>query len=266
MAWTIVVSSVVGLTFVAMGVVAVAGLSSGREPGTFVYVLTVAALAAAYTVAPFVKDDHAILVAWPGVMLALAGSGLWIIADVLGPPRNVIVYFGIALLLVLSSIALVKSTFATLGQDAVSLTHPLLLKSMKGTHSTPEGPVPLTLPFVSSKFASWAPLGNFLRKERLADLVVVGRRKVTIRIGRVIGLGRFLSIMLLPFGATIIRANSRGFVVISVDPHTYNLLERPGPYDQYCRNLLGSLEDIATDVSRGRLAEAKQMAFARVPS
>src|SRR2546428_8646721 len=33
MAWTIVVSSVVELTFVAMGVVAVVGLSSGREPG-----------------------------------------------------------------------------------------------------------------------------------------------------------------------------------------------------------------------------------------
>src|SRR5438445_674014 len=41
--WTIVVSSVVGLTFVAMGVVAVAGLSSGREPGTFVYVLLLGA-------------------------------------------------------------------------------------------------------------------------------------------------------------------------------------------------------------------------------
>src|SRR3989449_9684554 len=131
--WTIVVSSVVGLTFVAMGVVAVAGLSSGSEPGTFVYVLTVGALAAAYTIAPFVKDDHAILVAWPGVMLALAGSGLWVIADVLGPPRNGIIDFGVALLSVLSSIALVKSTFSTLRQDAVSLTHPLRLKSMIGT-------------------------------------------------------------------------------------------------------------------------------------
>src|SRR2546427_9887881 len=95
-AWMIVVSSVVGLTFVSMGVVAVAGLSSGREPGTFVYVLTVGALAAAYTIAPFVKDDHAILVTWPGVMLALAGSGLWIIADVLGAARDVLAVFAIA--------------------------------------------------------------------------------------------------------------------------------------------------------------------------
>src|SRR5437870_12604812 len=101
--WTIVVSSVVGLTFVAMGVVAVVGLSSGREPGTFVYVLTVGALAAAYTVAPLVKDDHATLVLWPGLMLAVAGSGRWITADGLGPPTNVILQLGIALLLVVTS-------------------------------------------------------------------------------------------------------------------------------------------------------------------
>src|SRR2546422_10681882 len=105
-AWTIVVSSVVGLTFVAMGVVAVVGLSSGREPGTFVYVLTVGALAAAYTVAPLVKDDHATLVGWPGVMLALAGRGLWSIAGVFRAPRHVIVDFRLALLLGASSVAL----------------------------------------------------------------------------------------------------------------------------------------------------------------
>ncbi len=227
------------------------------------YLIVVVALGALYTVLPFVRDSPGPLLAWPPVVLLLTGVALFALFGVVDLSWIGPLALAATFCVLLSILLLAKGIMRDLGREPLSFIHPLFLKSMLDTRPTRDDPVPFMMSLDSSMFPMWIRLGRFLRRERLADFVRIGRRSVTVRWARIMGLSRIGALVLLPFGETAIRVDSQGSIRVSFDKHTYRLLDRPGPYELYCRNLVGFLQEMAMRVVEGKVAEARQITVVR---
>jgi len=248
-----------GLVVAALGLL-LPGFSPSTAAGTIVYLSAVLALGLAYTVIAVLRDGHETLVAWPGVISLLAGSVLWILLGTMDPPWIAVFAVTALFFFTAAPVLLFKALQITVGRDPLDLVYPLLLKSMLGTRSSRDRPSSMTIPLEGFRFRDWGELARFLKQERLTDFVFLRRETVTIRMARIAGLPRFWSLLLLPFGWTVLRVDSHGRAAVCVDGHTYRLLGRPGPYTRFCRNLVDSFSMMASLVSSGRLDEARQMA------
>ena len=214
-------------------------------PGVFGYLSVIAVLAVVITILPLVKDEPGTLVAWPGVMVLLGSMTFWSLFGVVGPRWVAAFVVATVVLYALALFLLVKAAIAIGGQDPVSLMHPLLLKSMVGTSRTNDEPVEVSIALDEARFPAWVDLARSSAERGIADMVRVSADHVTMRFGRVARLPRYLSLALLPFGATVIQADASGVVRVRVDRHMYRILDRPGPYERFCRNLVEALSQMA---------------------
>lgn len=227
-------------------------------PEVGIYLALIAIIAAAYAVVPLVRDEPGPLIALPGIMFSLVAAAFWTMLGILAAPWIGVVMVLTAVMLGLSVLMLTSSRLATMHSDPIDFVNPILLKATGDTQPSRDSPVPVEIPFNQSTFPAWVHLARFLRAKKLADSVVLGPREVTIRMSRVFGMPRLWALALRPFGQTTVQVVPMGVAFVSVDRHVYRLLERPGPYTQYCRNIVASLAKIAELVSEGRTDEAER--------
>jgi len=232
--------------------------SSLNSPG--VYVL----LMAAYTVIPVVRHHHEPLIFWPAVMLLLGGPLILFALPKAGDPAFLSAVdppFILAAILVMlaSLVMLFTAFFATYGKEPIDFIHPLLLAAMQGTQASSDRPAPVEVTLGSGGFPDPAQFALFLRKRNLVATAHARHGRLTVRIGRVHGLPRFWSILLLPFGQTVLHVDPSGKVRIVVDLHVYRILDRPGPYTMYCRSVAEAFSRMATLVSRGDFDRALKL-------
>jgi len=248
------------ISFVA-GAALEGSLPFGEASSTLPYLVIVAGLGVGFTVLPFVRDYPEVLLVWPGVLLILAATGLWALVGAVETPWVAIVSYGVAALLPLGGFMVAAAAVLIIPKtDRLGLVHPLLRKATQDTQPSLDASSRITVRVIRPEFRAWVRVADFLRRERIADVVRVRRDRVTIEMARVAGLPRAWAIMLLPFGRTTLRVNSDGLGIVCVNPHAYRLLKRPGPYIRYCQNIVDALSEIALLVSEGRPEEARRLA------
>lgn len=223
-------------------------------------------LMAAYTAIPFVRDHHEPLIAWPAVMFLL---GAMLILSILPQAQDSAFLYLVcgpvaaAILLGLASVVMLfMVVFASFGKEPFDFIHPILLAAMQGTHVTADRPTSVDIDLGPERFPDPARFASFLRRRHLVTMAHARRGHLTIRIARLHGLPHFWSVLILPFGQTVLRVDPRGVARIAVDRHVYRILDRPGPYAAYCRNIVDAYSNIAVSVAHGTYREATRSAAA----
>ncbi len=208
-----------------------------RDAVLYLTVLAIGALS--YALIATSRDDPRIVLAMPVVLGYSVSWALIPIASLVRSVELIATSIGLGAITTLIALFLWLSTW---GKTPLDLIPPILVMACQGTSPSEEVPRPLVVESRHS-YQDWAVLARRLRRQRLVESVRVGDDHVSIRVGRVFipGLPYGLGPFMLLFGHTIIRIDTTGAATVDVDPRVYRLLERPGPYSAYCRNLVDYL-------------------------
>lgn len=180
---------------------------------------------------------------WP-FGLALMLFPIWLVS--LGAQLGNAVLFLVGLALLLVGLVMLVRLGALDRSSPIELTPWLLVRSAEGLSASRDAPSRVILPFPEVPTKTIRGLCSSLRASRTAVLMWTRRERTVVLLGRIAGRqARYLYPWALLFGSTRISLEP-GRAEIRIDARTYRLLGRPGPYREYCENLLslirGALE------------------------
>jgi len=159
----------------------------------------------------------------------------------LGGTTGVVGFIPAGIVLMVLGVALLFKLSPLERSDPLELTPEVLASAMTGTSPMEGDPEWVSVPLDLGEATSRAQLARYLRKTRKVATIRTGGGRVTVEIGRIDPRRfSFLSHWWFLFGRTKIRLHPDHAEVL-VDPRTYAFLERPGPYERYCRNIVSNL-------------------------
>jgi len=194
--------------------------------------------AASIAIGRFMKDPRKVFVPF-GMMAVLFPMVLIAVAAQLRSAE--LIFVGIGLIFVGLFFVL---RFAWVDwAEPLTITPDIFLRAMRGTSPSSDEPKRLSLPFKNIPAARLRQFGRHMRKSRIAAYAWTWRGRTTIAFGRIDARRfRIMYPWALLFGATKVVLKP-GSCEISVDRRTYRFLDKPGPYDAYCRGLLSVIEE-----------------------
>jgi len=159
----------------------------------------------------------------------------------LGGTTGIVGFIPAGIVLLLLGVAFVFMLFPLERSDPLELTQEVLVSAITGTTPMRGRPEWVSVPLDLGEATSRAEVARYLRESRKVATIRTGGGRVTLEIGRIDPRRfSFLSHWWFLFGRTKIRLHPDHAEVL-VDPRTYAFLERPGPYERYCRNIVSNL-------------------------
>ena len=159
----------------------------------------------------------------------------------LGGTTGVVGFIPAGIVLMVLGVALLFKLSPLERSDPLELTPEVLVSAMTGTSPMEGIPEWVSVPLDLGEATEHEKLARYLRETGKVATIRTRGGRVTLEIGRIDPRRfSFLSRWWFLFGRTRIRLHADRAEVL-VDPRTYGFLERPGPYGQYCRNIVSNL-------------------------